>query len=206
VTGSTGEFLFRTIKPGLYPSRARHLHWGITLPGQTRRTTTQTGWREVALDAQGHRAPMQSENDGLFGSIQDRAQLDSILLQFSRVPGSSAGEEQAVWDYVSGFTPLEPSYPEPGGLVVRGERLANRRFRITFRAQAGYSYEVYGNPAMGALSWAALPFALNEASQPDRNLHTAGTTGRLDLYVQTPPERSFYFVAFRLPGANLGTP
>jgi protocatechuate 3,4-dioxygenase beta subunit len=27
VTGSTGEYLFRTVKPGLYPGRTRHIHF-----------------------------------------------------------------------------------------------------------------------------------------------------------------------------------
>src|SRR5947208_6555947 len=39
VTGSTGEYLFRTVKPGLYPGRTRHIHYKITYPGGRTLTT-----------------------------------------------------------------------------------------------------------------------------------------------------------------------
>ena len=42
LTGSTGAFKFRTVKAGLYNGRVRHTHFGVTLPGRTMRTTTQT--------------------------------------------------------------------------------------------------------------------------------------------------------------------
>jgi len=44
LTGTDGRYRFRTIKAGLYPGRARHFHWGITVPGQLTRFTTQTYW------------------------------------------------------------------------------------------------------------------------------------------------------------------
>ena len=47
-TGRDGRFRFRTVKAGLYNGRTRHYHWGVTLPGELKRTTTQTGWNEVA--------------------------------------------------------------------------------------------------------------------------------------------------------------
>src|SRR4051812_13639850 len=40
-TASDGGWRFRTIKPGLYTGRTRHYHFGVTLPGQERRFTTQ---------------------------------------------------------------------------------------------------------------------------------------------------------------------
>src|SRR5260370_1252613 len=33
LTGSSGEDLFRTVKPGLYPGRTRHVHFSVTAPG-----------------------------------------------------------------------------------------------------------------------------------------------------------------------------
>src|SRR5215468_10203822 len=39
LTGSTGQFLFRTVKAGLYVGRTRHYHWGVTLPGKLIRST-----------------------------------------------------------------------------------------------------------------------------------------------------------------------
>ena len=41
LTGSTGEFRFRTIKAGLYMGRTRHFHWGVTLPGRVLRPIRQ---------------------------------------------------------------------------------------------------------------------------------------------------------------------
>src|SRR6266436_6714882 len=34
LTGSSGQFLFRTIKAGLYAGRTRHFHVGVTIPGR----------------------------------------------------------------------------------------------------------------------------------------------------------------------------
>src|SRR5262245_48560367 len=44
VTGANGAYRFRTIRPGLSPGRTRHFHWGVTMPGQLTRFTTQTYW------------------------------------------------------------------------------------------------------------------------------------------------------------------
>jgi protocatechuate 3,4-dioxygenase beta subunit len=33
LTGSSGEYLFRTIKPGLYPGRTRHIHFKVKVDG-----------------------------------------------------------------------------------------------------------------------------------------------------------------------------
>lgn len=53
LTGSSGQFKFRTIKAGIYIGRTRHFHWGVTLPGRTTRVTTQTGWNETAIGLTG---------------------------------------------------------------------------------------------------------------------------------------------------------
>ena len=34
LTGSTGEYYFRTIKPALYPGRTRHIHFAIKMKGR----------------------------------------------------------------------------------------------------------------------------------------------------------------------------
>src|ERR1051325_4966666 len=39
LTGSTGEYYFRTIKPVLYPGRTRHIHFAIKMKGRDRWTT-----------------------------------------------------------------------------------------------------------------------------------------------------------------------
>lgn len=206
LTGSTGEFRFRTVKAGLYRGRTRHYHWGITIPGQLSRTTTQTGWNEVALDLNGSVWSTQNSNDNVFSTVADAAQRSSMLLTFEQVPGTTTLEEQSTWDYVSGLTPVEPTYPESGSLIVAGSALNNGRFRITIPAYAGYSYEVYSNPTLGTLSWGAVPFAISESAPIDRHIHTATADGLLDLYLNARAFRGFYLVSFRVPGANTGSP
>ena len=73
-------------------------------------------------------------------------------------------------------------------------------------AYTGYTYEIYGNPTMADLGWKALPFAVSQTGTIDRNKHTATADGSLNLYVERKAERGFYFVSFRVPGANTGTP
>lgn len=206
LTGSTGEFLFRTIKAGLYVGRARHLHWGVTIPGQLRRITTQTGWNEIARDLNGNVWATQNSNDNVFARVANAEQRASMLPTFAEVPGTTTGEQQAAWDYVVGQTPSEPTYPGGGSLVVEGKKAGNGRYRIRVPAYVGYSYEVYGNPTLGALGWGALPFALTELGTIERHIHTAAAEGTLDLYVTKKAEKGFYFVSFRVPGANTGTP
>lgn len=206
MTGSSGEFRFRTVKAGLYTGRTRHYHWGVTLPGQLSRVTTQTGWNEIALDLSGNRWATQNSNDNVFSTVSNTAQRESMLLNFTPVPGTTTGEEEVVWDYVSGSTPSEPTYPNGGTLLVRGTPTGNGRFKLSIPAYAGYSYEVYGNPTLGALSWSALPFSLTEAGAIDRHIFTATAEGTLECFVQAKAVKSFYYVSFRVPGANVGTP
>lgn len=210
LTGASGAFKFRTVKAGLYTGRTRHFHWGVTLPGRTTRTTSQTFWNEVCYDLNGRLWATQNSNDNVFASVTNTAQRASVLLDFVPVPGTTTGEVQATWDYVSGFTPSEPSYPNGGSLVVSGAALppssGNSRYRITVPAYSGYTYEIYGNPTLGDLDWKALPFALTPAGAVDRHKHTATAEGSLSFYVEAKAERGYYKVAFRVPGANTGTP
>ncbi len=80
------------------------------------------------------------------------------------------------------------------------------RFRIRVPAYVGYSYEVYANPTLAPLGWRAMPFALTEGGTVDRNIHTATAEGALDLFVDAAATRGFYFVSYRVPGANTGLP
>lgn len=211
LTGTDGAFKFRTIKAGLYAGRTRHYHWGVTIPGQTSRTTTQTFWNEPALSENGSVWSTQNSNDSVYSTISDSAQRASVLLDYSPVPGTTTGEVQANWDYVSGLTPSEPNYPNGGSLVVASAVLTDPatglyRYRISVPAYAGYSYEVYGNPTMAALSWSALPFSLTESGAVDRNIFTATSDGAFNLYLDAKSLKGFYYVSFRVPGANTGTP
>ena len=59
---------------------------------------------------------------------------------------------------------------------------------------------------MANLAWGALPFSLTQAGTIDRNIYTAPSDGTLNLYVEAKSAKGFYYVSFRVPGANTGTP
>jgi protocatechuate 3,4-dioxygenase beta subunit len=214
LTGKTGEYRFRTIKAGLYHGRTRHFHFGITIPGQKTRYTTQLFWNETARGTDGKVWDSTNDNDGVLRGIRDAAQRASVIRDFTKVSGSTVGEEQTTWDIVMGLTPMEQPYPgggaDGGHLVVAAAEMppvnGKARFKVTVPAYAGYSYEIYANPTMGNLGWAALPFTLGATMKLDCNIHTATAEGALDFYVERPSVKGFYYVAFRVPGANTGTP
>jgi protocatechuate 3,4-dioxygenase beta subunit len=210
LTGASGQFLFRTIKAGLYAGRTRHFHVGVTMPGRLTRSTTQTFWNEVAKDLNGNVWAQQNSNDMVWTGITDAGQRASVTLDYTAVPGTTTGEVQATWDFVSGFTPVEPTYPGGSlvlvGLAVAGPTGGSARYKITLPAYSGYTYEIYGNPTLADLAWQALPFSLTQTGAIDRNKYTAASTGTIDLYVEQKAVKGFYYVSFRVPGANTGTP
>jgi protocatechuate 3,4-dioxygenase beta subunit len=201
LTGSSGAYRFRTIRAGLYPGRTRHFHWGVTVPGRLTRFTTQTYWSGEPGNA----------SDGVLNGVSNAEQRASVILSYTPVPGTTTGEVQASWDFVSGFTPVEPSYPTGGSLIVAGTLVpgpsgGNPRYRLTIPAYANYTYEIYGNATLADLEWRALPFSLLQTGAMDRHKYTATSQGSLNLYVEVKAEKGFYKVSFRVPGANTGTP
>jgi hypothetical protein len=56
------------------------------------------------------------------------------------------------------------------------------------------------------MSWAALPFSLTQTGAINTNKFTVSASGNLDLYLQEKAIKGFYYVSFRVPGANTGTP
>jgi protocatechuate 3,4-dioxygenase, beta subunit len=211
LTGSSGAFKFRTVKAGLYQGRTRHYHWGVTLPGRTTRSTSQTFWNETAYDLNGAAWATQNANDNVYSTITNAAQRASILLSYAAVPGTTTSEVQANWDFVSGFTPAEPTYPGGGSLTLAGALVAgpvasNPRYKLTVPAYSGYTYEIYGNPTFADLDWRALPFSISQTGAIDRHKHTATSDGSLSFYVEAKAIKGFYRVSFRVPGANTGTP
>ena len=94
LTGSTGEYLFRTIKPVPYPGRTPHIHFQVKVPGQEE-FTTQCYVKDHPNNAR----------DGILNSIRDPKAKASILVDFAPVKGSKAGELAAKFDIVLGFTP-----------------------------------------------------------------------------------------------------
>ena len=95
------------------------------------------------------------------------------------------------------------------------------RFQLSIPACTNYTYEVYGNPTLANvgnnltnwassyltnMSWAALPFSLSQNGVINTNKFTASSNGALNLYLQEKAAKGFYYVSFRAPGANTGTP
>jgi protocatechuate 3,4-dioxygenase beta subunit len=95
LTGSAGEYYFRTIKPVAYPGRTPHIHFKIKLKGEDDPFTTQ-------CYIKGH---PQNARDGVLRGIRDERQRDSVQVDFSPIEDSKAKELAAKFDVVMGFTP-----------------------------------------------------------------------------------------------------
>jgi protocatechuate 3,4-dioxygenase, beta subunit len=94
VTGSTGEYLFRTIKPVPYPGRAPHIHYAIKMKGRKELITQ--------CYIEGHPG---NEKDGVWKGIKDPKARKSVTVPFVPLKGSRAGELAARFDLVVGLTP-----------------------------------------------------------------------------------------------------
>lgn len=94
ITGSTGEYVFRTIKPVPYPGRAPHIHLAVKRKGQ----------KELVSQCyiKGHPG---NDKDGIWNRITDPRQRANVTLDFAPLAGSKAGELTAKWDIVMGLTP-----------------------------------------------------------------------------------------------------
>jgi protocatechuate 3,4-dioxygenase beta subunit len=96
VTGKTGEYYFRTIKPVPYPGRTPHIHFAINQEGK-RLLTTQ-------MYVAGHPG---NEKDGIYSSIRDPRQRESVTIEFAPLAKSTKKELEAKFDVVLGLTPAE---------------------------------------------------------------------------------------------------
>ena len=94
LTGATGEYVFRTIKPVAYPGRTPHVHFKIKRSGKELLTTQ--------CYIKGH---AQNERDGIWKSIGDPARRDAVTVDFAPLKNSRAGELAAKFDIVMGVTP-----------------------------------------------------------------------------------------------------
>ena len=94
LTGASGEYLFRTIKPVPYTGRTPHIHLAVKMKGRERWTTQ--------CYIKGHAG---NEKDGIWKSVKDDAARASITPEFAPMPGAKAGELAAKFDVVMGFTP-----------------------------------------------------------------------------------------------------
>jgi protocatechuate 3,4-dioxygenase beta subunit len=94
MTGATGEYYFRTIKPVPYPGRTPHIHYKIKLKGKDV-LTTQCYIKDHPGNAK----------DGVLKGIKDAKQLESVMVDFAPIKASKIGEVAAKWDVVLGVTP-----------------------------------------------------------------------------------------------------
>jgi len=94
LTGSTGEYLFRTIKPVPYPGRTPHVHYAVKLKGREKFTTQ--------CYIKGHPG---NASDGVLKDIRDAKARESVMVDFAPLKGTGAGELAARFDIVLGFTP-----------------------------------------------------------------------------------------------------
>lgn len=228
LTGEGGFYKFRTIKPGLYVGRTRHFHLAVTIPGQTTRYCTQLFWTgtQYVSDSNGNDTSsawsQQNSNDNIYSGLT-ADQKSAVTLSYTTVDDAT-GAVGANFDFVVGLTPVEPVYPA-GSFVVAGTPVAgptnSTRFKISIPAYANYTYEIYGNPTLlnvgnsitnwtspylANMSWAALPFSLSQVGAINTNKFTAAGNGTLNLYLEEKAAKGFYYVSFRVPGANTGVP
>jgi protocatechuate 3,4-dioxygenase beta subunit len=96
MTGSNGEYYFRTVKPVPYPGRTPHIHFKIKRPHE-REFTTQ-------CYIKGH---PQNERDGIYRSIRDAKARESVTIDFKPLKDSKTSELAAKFDIVLGITPSD---------------------------------------------------------------------------------------------------
>jgi protocatechuate 3,4-dioxygenase beta subunit len=94
LTGSSGEYYFRTVKPVPYPGRTPHIHFAISRRGN-RVLTTQ-------LYVKGEE---RNERDGIYRGISDEKQRAAVTTAFEPLKNSKVGELAANFDIVLGITP-----------------------------------------------------------------------------------------------------
>lgn len=95
VTGMSGEYYFRTIKPVPYPGRTPHIHVKVRKSDKAI-LTTQCYIKGERLNAQ----------DGIYRSLRDPQQSAAVTVAFEPLPGSRIGELVARFDMVVGWTPV----------------------------------------------------------------------------------------------------
>ena len=94
LTGSTGEYYFRTVKPVPYPGRTPHIHFAVKHKGNEDFIT------QCYIKGQ-----PQNERHGVFWSMRDPKTKDLLMVDFAPLPNSKIGELAAKFDIVLGYTP-----------------------------------------------------------------------------------------------------
>ena len=94
LTGSKGEYLFRTIKPVSYPGRTPHIHFKIKAKG-----------KELLVTQCYIKGDERNLKDMVFKGIKDDKARASLEVEFAPLKNAKAGELAAVFDVVLGMTP-----------------------------------------------------------------------------------------------------
>lgn len=92
-TASDGRYVFRTVKPGIYPGRTRHIHYQVKTAFRGD-LVTQLHFEGEALNA----------NDSVLNGVNNPAQKASIIRPINALPTSTIGEKAVNFDLVMGFT------------------------------------------------------------------------------------------------------
>jgi len=98
LTGSKGEYYFRTIQPIAYRRRTPHIHVIVKSKGR-RMLTTEMYIRGAA----------QNNGDPVLGRIRDPKARESVMVDFKPLPDSKIGELAAHFEIVLGVTPEDTS-------------------------------------------------------------------------------------------------
>lgn len=94
LTGSSGEYYFRTIKPVPYPGRTPHIHFKIKKASKELLTT------QCYIKGES-----RNTRDMIYMGIRDPKARDSVTIDFAKVRDSKLGELAARFDIVLGLTP-----------------------------------------------------------------------------------------------------
>jgi protocatechuate 3,4-dioxygenase beta subunit len=94
LTGSSGEYYFRTVKPVPYPGRTPHIHFKVK-KGSKELLTTQCYIKGESRNAR----------DGVYRGIRDAKARAAVTIDFAPMKESRIGELGARFDIVLGHTP-----------------------------------------------------------------------------------------------------
>jgi len=94
MTGSTGQYYFRTVKPVPYPGRTPHIHFKVKVKGQ-----------EPFITQCYIKGAPGNERDGLLNRVRDPQKRAAIVVPFEPIKDSKIGELAAHFNVVLGFTP-----------------------------------------------------------------------------------------------------
>ena len=94
VTGSTGEYYFRTIKPVPYPGRTPHIHFKV-----------KQGRKNLLNTQMYVKGDPGNEKDFIWKGVKNPKQQEAITVAFEKVKESKTGELSANFVIVVGLTP-----------------------------------------------------------------------------------------------------